>query len=142
MNNAVVDSSVVVKWVLAEDDSEQAERFLDDIVGRSGQLLVLDLALIETANAIWKRHHRGLINLPIARQYVRDLLTCPLQLNSSVELLDSAMQIAAKHGCTIYDALFVALAADLQLPGVTADEPLWQAVHADYPNIMLLKNWQ
>lgn len=56
--------------------------------------------------------------------------------------LRAAFEIALEHDRTVYDALFVALAADLQLPGVTADEPLWPAVHADFPNIVLLKDWQ
>jgi predicted nucleic acid-binding protein len=42
---------------------------------------------------------------------------------------------------SIYDALFVALVQDLQLSGVTGDEPLWQAVRADFPNVMLLRDW-
>jgi predicted nucleic acid-binding protein len=142
MSNAVVDSSVVVKWVLAEEDSEQAERFLTDVMGDGGQLIILDLALIETTNAVWKRHHRGLIDLAEARRYVRDLLTCPLQINSSSHLLDSALQIAAKYDHAVYDALFVALARELGSQGVTADEPLWRSVHADFPNIVLLREWK
>jgi predicted nucleic acid-binding protein len=142
MNDAVVDSCVVAKWILAEDDSEQAERFFTDTVRHGKQLLVLDHALVEVANAVWKRHYRGLIPLSEARQYVRDLLTSPLQILPSARLLDAAMEIAEKHGRTIYDALFVALVADLRLPGVTADEPLWQAVHADHPNIVLLRDWR
>ena len=141
MTNAVVDSSVVVKWVLAEEDSEQAERFLGNVVESGGQLTVLDLALVETTNAVWKRHRRGMIGIAEARRYVRDLLTCPLQINSSSHLLDSALQIAAKYDRAVYDALFVALANDMQIRGVTADEPLWRAVHGDFPNIVLLRDW-
>lgn len=41
----------------------------------------------------------------------------------------------------VYDALFVALTVGTNLPGVTADEPLVRAVHADHPHIALLRNW-
>jgi predicted nucleic acid-binding protein len=37
--------------------------------------------------------------------------------------------------------LFVALAQDLGVKGVTADEPLYNMTHADFPNIVLLRNW-
>ena len=57
-------------------------------------------------------------------------------------LLQPAFEIAVKYDRAIYDALFVALAQDLRLPGVTADEPLWRAVHADFPNIVLLRDWR
>jgi predicted nucleic acid-binding protein len=37
--------------------------------------------------------------------------------------------------------LFVALSQDLGLQAVTADEPLYNAIHADFPQIILLRNW-
>ena len=52
-----------------------------------------------------------------------------------------ALEIAAKYGRAFYDALFVALCQDLGLPGITADEPLYHAVHADFPQIVLLRDW-
>jgi hypothetical protein len=30
---------------------------------------------------------------------------------------------------------------DRPVPGLTADEPLWRAVHGDFPQIHLLRNW-
>jgi predicted nucleic acid-binding protein len=142
MSNIVVDSCVVVKCILAAEDSEQAEQLCTDTVSRREQLLVLDVALVEAANAVWKRHHRGLIDLMEARQFVRHLLTSSLQILPSPPLSNAAMEIATKPGRSVYDALFVALAADLHLPGVTADEPLWQVIHADFPNIVLLRDWR
>jgi len=44
-------------------------------------------------------------------------------------------------GAPSTDALFVALTQDLGLPGVTSDEPLYRAVHADFPQIVLLRDW-
>ena len=41
----------------------------------------------------------------------------------------------------VYDALFVALVQDLGVKGVTADEPLYNTTHADFPRIMLLREW-
>jgi hypothetical protein len=48
---------------------------------------------------------------------------------------------AFRRASPFSDALFVALAQDLGLRGVTADEPLYNAVHADFPQIILLRNW-
>ncbi len=142
MSDIVVDSSVVVKWVLPEADSKQAERLFDDVIGRRERLLVLDLGVVEAANAVWKRAHRKMIRAEEARRLVGDLLAMPLQVQPANRLLVAALEIAVKYDHTIYDALFVALVHDLGLPGVTADEPLWQAVRADFPTIILLRNWQ
>jgi hypothetical protein len=45
-------------------------------------------------------------------------------------------------GALLVVALFVALTADLLVQGITADEPLWSAVRADFPLVLLLRNQQ
>jgi len=68
-------------------------------------------------------------------------LRTPVHVESAVRLLKPALEIAAKYDRAVYDALFVALCQDLRFPGVTADEPLYNAIHADFPQIILLRNW-
>ena len=119
----------------------QARRLIAEVPMRGERLFVLDLALSEVANAIWKRHHQHLVALEEAGELLGRLLRMPVYVRASSRLLGSALEIAAKYDRTIYDALFVALAEDLRLPGITADEPLWRAVHADFPNIVLLRDW-
>jgi predicted nucleic acid-binding protein len=62
-------------------------------------------------------------------------------VETAVRLLKPALEIAAKYHRAVYDALFVALCQDLGLQGVTADEPLVNAIHIDFPQIILLRNW-
>jgi predicted nucleic acid-binding protein len=142
MSDVVVDSCVAAKWVLAEPDSQQATRVFDDVVGRGEQLVVVDVGLAEAANAVWKRWHRRLISRQQACQFLEDFLAVPLQIERASRHLRRALEIAVKYDRPVYDALFVAVADELKLPGVTADEPLWQAVHGDFPNIILLRDWQ
>jgi predicted nucleic acid-binding protein len=141
MSDWGVDSSVAVKWALTEADSPQALRVLTDVPGAGGRLWLLDVALAEVTNAIWKHYHRKLLSLDQARQFLADFLRTPVQVVSSQPLLPAAFEIAAKYGMAVYDALFVALVVDRGAAGVTADEPLHRAVHADYPQICLLRNW-
>jgi predicted nucleic acid-binding protein len=141
MSDTIVDSSVVAKWLLPEPDSDQADRLLTEVVPRGERLLVLDLALTEVTNAFWKRYHRGLATLAEARQLLNKLLACPIHVEAASRLLRPGLEIAMKYDRAVYDALFVALVQDLGLPGVTADEPLHAAVHADFPQIILLRDW-
>ncbi len=87
MSDAVVDSSVVAKWILPEADSAQAQRLITEVALKGERLFILDFALVEVANAIWKRHHRGLATLAEARQFRDELLRCPVQVESAVRLL-------------------------------------------------------
>lgn len=57
MNDVVVDSCVLAKWVLAETDSGQAVRLFTDVVGGDRRLFAVDIALAEAMNAIWVRYH-------------------------------------------------------------------------------------
>jgi predicted nucleic acid-binding protein len=141
MSDTVVDSSVVAKWVLAEPDTAQAARLITEVALKGERLIVLDLVFVEVANAIWKLHHRGLVSLDEARQFLDRLLPIPVHIEPANRLLEPALEIAAKYHRAVYDALFVALSQDLGLPGVTADEPLYNAIRTDFPQIVLLRNW-
>ena len=141
MSDCVVDSSVVAKWILPEPDSAQAERLIAEVALKGERLIVLDLVFVEVTNAIWKLHHRGLATLDEARQFLVKLLRIPVHVEPAVRLLKPALEIAAKYDRAVYDALFAALCQDLGLQGVTADEPLYNAIHADIPQIILLRNW-
>jgi predicted nucleic acid-binding protein len=141
MSDVVADSCVVAKWVLTEADTAKALQVIADVTGTGGRLIVLDLALPEVANAIWKQLHRGLLTLDEARACLDNLLTLSLQTEPAQPLLKAALEIAARYDRSVYDAAFVALARHLGLRGVTSDEPLFNAVHADFPEIVLLRNW-
>ena len=116
-------------------------RLIADVAMKGDRLVVLDLAFVEVANAIWKRLHRGMASLEESLDFLSDLRLCPVYVEAADALLESALEIAAKHDRAVYDALFVALCQHLDLPGITADEPLFNAVHADFPRITLLRYW-
>jgi predicted nucleic acid-binding protein len=141
MPDVVVDACVAAKWVLPEPDIAQAQKVYTDVLGRGDQLVALDLALAEVTNSIWKRHHRSLASPAEVRDMLNDFLAIPLRVEQSTPLLKPALEIATKYRRSVYDALFVALARHLGLRGVTSDEPLYNAVHTDYPEIILLRNW-
>jgi predicted nucleic acid-binding protein len=141
MSDTVIDSSVAAKWILPETDSDHADRVLVDVALKGERLIVLDLALIEIANAIWKLHHRHLATADEARQFLDKLLRLPVHVETGVRLLKAALDISLQYDRAVYDGLFVALCRDLNSQGVTADEPLYNAVHVDFPRIVLLRNW-
>lgn len=141
MSDLVIDSSVVAKWILPEADSAKAQQLIVQTAAAGERLIVLDLAFPEVANAIWKRFRQQLIDLTEARQLLAALVSSPVDVEPAALLLTSAFEIAAKYDRAIYDALFIALAEQRALPGITADEPLFNTVHADFPRIVLLRDF-
>lgn len=141
MNDVVVDSSVVAKWIIPEPDSDRALSLLATGVAGQRRLIVLDLAYPEAANAVWNRYRQRLISSTTAEAWLQDLVACPTTIESSALLMQAALHIAMRYDRTVYDALFVALAHGRGLAGITADEPLYHAVRADYPSISLIHDW-
>jgi predicted nucleic acid-binding protein len=104
-------------------------------------LIALDLIFVEVVNVIWKKHRQKLFTFVEAKDSVADLMQVSIHAEPAARLLNQAFEIAVKYDRAVYDALFIALAADLAVPGVTADVPLYNAMHADFPQIILLRDW-
>lgn len=123
----VVDASVAAKWYLPEELSEEAARFLE--AGNRGEvrLLAPSLLLPELGNVLWHRYRRGDISLNRLREAWTAFEAAPLSLAEPGPLMPAALEIAVACGCTVYDALYVALAEARQNEGavvLTADERL------------------
>ena len=141
MSDVVLDSCVVAKWFVPEVDSAQAKRLLTDTTSAGNRLVMLDLALVEVTNTIWKKHRQKRMTWSEAEGAFNGLVIAPITVEPAANLLDEAFEIAVRNDRAVYDALFVALARDLNVKGVTSDEPLYNVVHADYPEIVLLRDW-
>lgn len=116
----VLDSSIVYKWFNDEGESH-VEQALDLLKAHCrGDLLLAAPAHMpaEVLNGLRyaKLGNEHLLLAP-ARLAEAEILTVPLD----ADLLHSALGIALEHGLTVHDAIFPALAAQLDCELVTAD---------------------
>jgi predicted nucleic acid-binding protein len=118
-----VDASVALKWFLPEALSLNARTLLTD----GFELLAPDLITLEVANAAWKRHRRRELDELSARQLVRDLTRFPLVLHGTAHWTGQALEIAMRHGLTVYDSMYLAIAAGERCRVVTADRRLYES---------------
>jgi predicted nucleic acid-binding protein len=124
MKTVVVDASVAVKWFLPEEGSEQAESLL----GGKFRLIAPDLLWTEVANVLWKIARRGSMTADEAQQMLRDASAMPIEIAESLPLLPEALRIATAADRSVYDSLYVALAAREKASMVTADRKLVNAL--------------
>jgi len=119
---AVVDASVVIKWFLAEEDHEAARRLREDFLEGSLHLRVPSLLPYEVVSGLrFSRRFRASELTEAARGLDRaGLVTVPL----FGEYLEHAIDLSIRHGVTIYDASYLALAALQDCPLYTSDEEL------------------
>jgi len=99
-----------------------------------------DLLIAECGNVFWRRCRQGDITPDEATESLADLLTLHVPLVPATSLVQSALQLALQHQRTVYDALYLAQERNCDL--ITADEPFFHALSAQFPQLQLLRHWQ
>lgn len=122
----VVDASVAAKWYLPEELSEEAGEVLEAGVQGKTQLGAPDLLAAELGNVFWHRRRRGDLTRDTVRQAWEAFDASPIVFFGTKSLTLPALEIALAYGCTVYDALYVALAeANEDAAMLTADRKLF-----------------
>jgi predicted nucleic acid-binding protein len=134
----VIDTSVAVKWYIPEALSAEAKRYMAKGIDRHAP----DYLPAEAASVVLKR----IRTRDPTRRLTRDeghmvlaaLKTAPIQFHASRPLIDPSFALAQLVGSSLYDGLFLALAAQLGGQLVTADEKLFEKVQAS-PHAALVR---
>jgi predicted nucleic acid-binding protein len=132
----VLDASVAAKWFLSAKDerlTEQALALLDRYRQSEVDFIIPDLFWAEIASAFRKAIRLGRFDLSSAQEALNYLAKCGLPAYSTATLLDRAFQIAIAFDRSVYDSLYVALAAQTNSQLITADERLANALAARFP---------
>ena len=126
MKRCVIDASVAVKWVVGEENAELAGR----LAREAEELHAPAHWLAEAANTLWAKYFvRRQITQEEMQAGLMTLADAPVISTRLAGLLQPAVTIAVNLGVTVYDFLYLALAAELDLPFVTADHRLVSKTH-------------
>jgi predicted nucleic acid-binding protein len=132
----VVDASVAAKWYLPEKDETlvtPARQLLGDYLRNDVQFMVPDIFWPEFGNIMWEAAQVKRITSDRAFSGLTLLQGLKIPTYPSSDFLDEALQISLVHGRTLYDSLYVALAARTKTNLITADERLANALAAHLP---------
>ena len=141
----VVDTSIVLKWVLDEPDSASALALLTGWINEEMLIQAPALLTYEVANALFQRVRKGEITVAKATQALEDVLFPELVLNflEYVELSKRAITLAQQYSLpATYDAHYLALAEHEKCEYWTADSRLCNAVKAKLPWVHQLSEYQ
>ncbi len=121
----VVDASVGIKLFVEEPLSDVADSLFAELANNPlARFYVPDLFFVECANILWKYVRRFQYPPQNARQDMADLRALALLTVSTADLISPALELAIAYDITTYDASYAALARQLSLPLITADERL------------------
>lgn len=124
----ILDSSVIAKWIFPEESSEIALVINDRFI--AGQLsIAAPILLYYEINNILKSTFKSLRIKPAeALQAYEDFMKLNIVTYSSESLMKKALEIALEFDISSYDASYLALAEELQIPFVTSDQKLLNKV--------------
>ncbi len=122
----VVDASMAIGWVVADEHTSEAEALLRRV--KDDSAIVPDLFWHEMRNVLLKIERRGRSQQGAAETALLALRQLPIIvqiIRSDAVILD----LARTYRLTPYDASYLDLSIGLQLPLATADRKLAQAAH-------------
>lgn len=128
MRTSVIDASVALKWYIPEVHSDSALYVLSRQQAGEWIFVVPDLFLCEAGNILWKKVWKTEITLKDARDIIRSLIAVPKRTYSSEIFVSYAIGIAANLKRTVYDCIYLSLAAYLDCSMLTADKKLFTAL--------------
>lgn len=136
MSDFVLDASVAAKWFLPakeEPFSIEAlglyERYLHDEI----DFIIPDIFWAEIGSIFWKAIRLGRLQKDPAEAALAELMQCELTSYPSTMLLRKAFEISTTFNRSFYDSLYVSLAAESNVPLLTADECLANSLAARFP---------
>jgi predicted nucleic acid-binding protein len=134
----VVDSSVVLKWVLPEPGRNYAVDLLNEYEGGLTDLIAPALLMEEAASGLSKRcRRRELTPAQASKAYQFLELRQPLLFSEPVQLR-AALELSILHHLSFWDSVYLALAIDERCDLVTADRRLQAGARRHYPFVILL----
>ena len=131
MSSFVLDASYTLAWCFADRATAQTDATLKRVEARQDDALVPWVWQLEVANALGKAVSRGKVPLSRARDIWGELLLLPIRrvpLGDITELLE----LAVRHNLSVYDACYLKIALDAQLPLATIDQKLKGAAEAHH----------
>ncbi len=105
----VLDVSVCIKQFIPDPLSPKVDQLLTYIADPENQFFVPDLFYIESANVLWKYVRAGLYPVAKVSADLTTLKNLQLQVVSTANLMDDAVNIALNYNISAYDASYVAL---------------------------------
>jgi predicted nucleic acid-binding protein len=134
----LLDSSVAVKWVLTETDSDKAIQLRDEFQKGVHELLAPEVFPVECGHALTRAERQLRISSPNGWIAWRTIMVdCP-RLHPSLPLMPRAYAISSSTRVGIYDCLYVALAERETCELITADDKLVRNLKASFPFIVSL----
>lgn len=125
VDKVVADASVIVKWIMPEDYTEDALRLRDDFLNGEVDIHAPSILLLEAASALRKYYLRGFIDRDMTEKALELIASSEIRLHEiDFDMALKSLKMSLDYNVTIYDAAYIMLASSLGAIMYTADDRL------------------
>lgn len=132
----VVDASVVIKWVVDENDeaTRRAIKLRERYLSGEENIICPDLLLYEIGNIF--AYKTQLPSIAVTKAWQSFVLLAIPTVSATTELITDCLKFSQKYKITVYDAAYVALAELKKCSLVTADKKLVNRVNLPFVRLL------
>ena len=138
----VLDTSVCIKYFIADSLSPKVIDLFALLAYPHTEIFVPDLFYIECTNVFLKYVRANMYTAAEVQADLTTLKNLQLQVVSTANLMDDAVNIALNYNISAYDASYVALSQLENATLLTLDKKLVKALAASSYNICLFNEFQ
>lgn len=132
MKQAVIDASVVLKWYLADEQhGEKALGLLNKYISNELHILAPSLLEYEVINALVIARKRGRIEEETLLSAIDGFLGLGIELKNLSMFSTRVLHFCKVYNRSAYDASYLALAEEDDIPLITSDRVMYNAVQTD-----------
>ncbi len=145
MNKFLVcaDAGVLIKLVVAEEDSDRADALWEQWKEDGVKVVAPALLLFELTSVLRNKVHRGLLSLKEGERAFDTVRRLPVQVLTPSGLHRRAWELAIRfHRPAAYDAHYLALAEMMNCEFWTADKRLFNAVRDELSRVQWLGKYE
>ncbi|HEV2646850.1 MAG TPA: type II toxin-antitoxin system VapC family toxin [Acidobacteriaceae bacterium] len=123
----VLDASVTIAWLYPAESVTDATTIWRSVAMEGAW--VPGLWKLEVANVLQLRRKRGQLKAEFVARSLADLETLPIEIDRETEARawGETLELAGRHGLTVYDAAYLEIAVRRGLPLATLDGELRRA---------------
>lgn len=126
----ILDASVILKWFVAEEGSENALRFRDRHVSGEERIIVPPLLFYEIANVLRYQEQLPDDELLTLFEILKDFEISTIY--PSFSEFEETMLYARSKKISVYDAAYIVLARNIGCELITADQRLVRTVDESF----------
>jgi predicted nucleic acid-binding protein len=122
-----LDASMAIAWCFEDERTPETEAVLDRVVASGA--FVPSLWKIEVANGLQAALRRKRIDQHYRDRALKRLQDLPIETDpeTSIHVWSAGIELADRHGLTLYDAVYLELAIRRAIPLASLDNELVEA---------------